>query len=533
MAWVRRFPLSLRMCSVVSLHDWLVTDDICVLPDMSPTVERFVRVAVARGEACLGDFAQLVCSTCVSNSPSQPLDCSGDLVVDLPPAAVERALGQYVIGAPARLLAAIIRRMGFAFLRHGSDDGLSASDLVACLYPAFEGKTVQRLMNAINNGGLGEFLTFADMLGMVGICREVSHLRVFKFLSSVDFRCGSTQMKRAAAETWRTELDKPKEERRRGEIVGHVITREDAGDSRLLDVLPMFRVSQPRAAVRIHGLHASMDADLAAAMVGDGCRHMSLSNTTVSRAHTFLLAAMRSNAGEVTVRSRAVRTLKLALTVKHANEGHGARYALLKLVLCMFPCLTTLEVCGPNNPICNDPEFEVRRIMTAPHGISPHLQRRWDPPVFGTLQSLRWDLAEVNGKIFLHLLAGFTNLNHCSIGENATMWKDRRNRIVRSIVLGNRKLKSLEVFGPLACELPHIDALVMRVQSTSDALPIIAPSTMLTVEARTGKQSDLAVLIRTHPRLAVRIDKCMDLKTTKDTSGRKRCRTVGMYDYRN
>lgn len=513
-----------------SLCDWLLSGVVCMLPDTYPTIERFVRFAMDRGGVRLNDFMQMVWE-CVTNPPFHHLDCyGGEFQSDLEfegrplPVGVEHALSQYVIGAPARLLMAIIRRMASAFLRHGY---LPAKELVACLHPVFGG--ARHLMHAVNSGGVGEFLTFVDMLGMVGLCRGVSHLRVFKILPSPVFRCGGTTMKMTAAKTWQPEEGG----RRLREVVGHVITKEDAGDSRLLDVLPVFYLPQPRFAVTIHGLHAGMCAEVAAAMVGDGCRHICLSGTTVSRAYTFLLAAMRSSDGEVTVRSRSVLTLKLALTVKHVNEGHGARYALLQLVLGMFPCLTTLDVCGPNNPISTDPEFEARRIMTAPHGISPHLRLWWDPPVFETLQNLRWDLAEVNGRIFLHLLTGFKNLTHCSIGETTTLWKDRRNRIVRSIVLQNKKLASLEVSGPLACELPHIDALVMRVESTVDALPTIVPSTTLTVEARGGKRSDLTTLMRTHTRLAVRIYRCMDLDTTIGKS-RKRSRvsSVGMFEFR-
>ena len=571
------------MWSVVEEHTrsrtWLqawLDEDFPVLQDMHVNVASFVRFVADRGGARMYDFMQMLHMSAWGIAPNaefrhilharQLLDdddtesaCVARAVMDttvgdlgrdalvaldrkMPTyrhvlfaepspsgAEHEHALAQYVMGAPARLVMAAIRRMATAFL---CDDCLPVDRVVACLYPVFTtSPTVRHLMCAVNSGGVGEFLTFADVLGMVGLCRDVSHLRVFKFLPSMVFRCGGTSMKMAAAKTWTSELEKPEKDRRRGEIVPHVITKEEAGDTRLLEILPAFHLPQPRFGVTIHGLHGTMYSGVAAAMVGDGCRHVSLVGTTVSRAYTFLMSGMQSTYGEATVRSRAVLTLKLSLTVKDTNEGYGDRKALLLGVMRMFPCLKTLDVCGPSKKLrdVDSEDSELAKILasTAPDYTKSH------HPVYDSLEILRWDLAEVDNDFFLQFLTGFRRLKQCSIGENATLWIERRSRIVRAMAMKSAQhLVTLNVSGHLSCKLPHIESLVMLVESTSDVvLPAIEASTMLTIEAHEGEQSDLTELKRTHPRLAVRVYKCTGMDVFPDRSGRKRPRAPGMYDY--
>ena len=574
------------LCSVVEedvrcrvwLSGWL-DRGVYILPEMHVNLALFVRFAVDRGGARLYDFLQMLCIPAWGSVPSHAFrhiiwarnlldddDTESALIArevmdmttgNLGPAAsgvldrkmatyshvqyngtspvgVDKAIAQYVDGSPARLVMAAIRRMAFAFLQQG-EDGVDADSLVSCLYPVFGATKVRRLMHTVNSGGVGEFLTFADVLGMVGLCSDVSHLRVFKFLPSVTFRCGGANMVEAAKKTWevtRTVVELSKDDgRRRGEIVPHIITKADASDVRLIELLPVLKLPQHRFAVSVHGLHASMHSGLVTAMVGDCCREITLARTSVVRAHEFLVLAMKSINGEATPRSRSVRKLTLHMTARDANESHHARRALLKLVLRMFPCLTTLDVSGPNKKsVTDDPHLDEILASTA-----RACYVGYDYPVYDSLKILRWDLGETNGNFFLQFLTGFKRLEKCSIGENSTLWEERRSNIVRAMAMkSTQEILALEVYGSISCELPHIGSLLMRVESTSDiVLPTIKPSTMLTVEAHEGKQSDLAVLKRTHPRLAVRIYKCADMDTFPDRNGRKRPRGPGFYDYRH
>ena len=242
---------------------------------------------------------------------------------------------KHVAGTPSRLVVRSLRRMAAALGRHGY---VGTRALVACLVPVATQPAARRLLDAIDTAVVA-FLTLEDALGLVGTCRDIDHLRVFRLLPVVRFRFGTKGAKDATSRMRAVTLSAP--------CSAHVMLRGDVKDARLLEVLPVLTLPQPRAAVHIRGLHPETSRGLVGAMVGDGCARLRITEVSVKSAHQLLLMATGSKRGEPTARSRAVRSLALGVTLRDNEEGRGDKHALCVLLLRLFPNLVALDVWGP------------------------------------------------------------------------------------------------------------------------------------------------------------------------------------------
>ena len=298
-----------------------------------------------------------------------------------------------------------------------------------------------------------------NTLGLVGTCRDIDHLRVFRSLPVVRFRFGTKGAKDATSRMRAVTLSDP--------CSAHVLLRGDVKDARLLEVLPVLTLPQPRA----------------------------------------------------------VRSLALGVTLRDGEEGRGDKHALCVLLLGLFPNLVALDVWGPPT-LPTEVDYDRAMSETAPTTAG---QR--DFPVYGSLRTLRWDLAETNSRPMLHLLAGFRCLRRCTLGGTATHWLARRSKIVRSIIdTASPHLAVLEVEGPVAGTLPFVANLALRVNTTWDHLPTADPATRLAIEAREGRRSDLDAMVRRHPCFCAYIHRCTDLSAVSGC--RRRGKGVGVYELR-
>jgi len=424
---------------------------------------------------------------------------------------LRKILEQYVIGATPRMVLASIRRMVTAFQ---SDYSRSSIDLVACLYPVFEQAPVNRIMCAINDG-VDEYMTLDDMLSLVGTCRDIDHLRVFRKMSTVKIRFATQNAKDASALEGKL---------MRYTIPRHIFTAKQARSDTVMENLPILHLPMPRIKVDIKGSHAATHPALMPALIGNSCRDLRITDISVARVTKFLLESMCSK-GEPNERTRTVRSLTIGLNARDLKEPKNAKKDLLQMVFHMFPGLTTLDISSPHIAVM-DPDLDKAMYETA--STSPP----YDYLIYKSLKSLRFDMAEANCDPFMGLLTGFRQLEKCIIGKTATLWMERRNIICRNIVETSANLKYMEVGAPITCKLPHIASIVLWIESTTDVLPIIDPATHLTVEAHHGRRSDLANLMSNHQRLCVNIYKCTDIVPFDYGHVAKRRRGVGMFQYR-
>ena len=542
------------------------------LPGMHSNVESFIRRAVDNGSASIYDFAVALDMRVWGNAPNvgfkhileeqrrldedvtqssntvralmdattTQLGRNAMLELDrqmptykaknIPPrniSGLDSILEQYVIGAPPRMVLDSIHRMVTVF----QEDYMRPShDLVACLYPVFKQSSVNGLMRAINNG-VDQYLALEDMLSLVGTCRDIDHLRVFKRMSPLSIRFATQKVKdttvAAAHLCALTEAAvknaPPDASDLRLLIPSHIITAKEAKSDTLIETLPILQSPLPRLAVHCRGSHADLPPTLMARLVGNSCQDLQFSDISATRVTKLLRDAM----GRATCdRSRTLRSLTINLNARDTKEPPNTKRNLLKMILLMFPGLTTLNISSPST-LALEPELDETMAGTAL--AAPAYDYRI--PIHGNLKTLRFDMAETNCDHFLDLITSFHHLETCTIGKNMTPWIKRRNIISRTIAETSTKLKHMEIGAPITCRLPHMDSLVLRIESATDPLPIVDSTIRLTVEAHHGRRADLAELMRTHRRLCIYIYKCTDIPAFGEGHGIKRRRGVGFYQH--
>ena len=532
------------------------------LPGMHSNVESFIRRAVNNGSASIYDFAVALDMRVWYNAPNvgfkhileeqrrldedvtqssntvralmdattTQLDRNAMLELDrqmptykaknIPPRNIpglDSILEQYVIGAPPRMVLDSIHRMVTVF----QEDYMRPShDLVACLYPVFKQSSVNGLMRAISNG-VDQYLALEDMLSLVGTCRDIDHLRVFKRMSPLSIRFATQKFKDMTVAAVKNAS--PDASDLRLLIPSHIITAKEAKSDTLIETLPILQSPLPRLAVHCRGSHADLPPTLMARLVGNSCQDLQFSDISATRVTKLLRDAM----GRATCdRSRTLRSLTINLNARDTKEPPNTKRNLLKMILLMFPGLTTLNISSPST-LALEPELDETMAGTAL--AVPAYDYRI--PIHCNLKTLRFDMAETNCDHFLDLITSFHHLEKCTIGKNMTPWIKRRNIISRTIAETSTKLKHMEIGAPITCRLPHMDSLVLRIESATDPLPIVDSKIRLTVEAHHGRRADLAELMRTHRRLCIYIYKCMDIPAFGEGHGIKRRRGVGFYQH--